>query len=1077
MRNIKGAGGGGNTQARQSIVADDSLQSSDSVRILSVISEGEIEGFPSDSFKKDIFLDDTPLQNADGTENFRSSDIQFRLGLPNQTALSGFNTTEQLAAEGVLIRADSPATRSITNADADSARLIISTDLLQRINPDNGDITKTSVSFNIQISSNDGPFTTITTDTFFGKTSGGYRRQYEFPLIGTAPWSVRVNRLTADSQDANLADKIFYDRLFEIKNSTNGFDNTAIVGAIFPADEFRSVPKIGLRLLGTKIQVPDNYDAQARTYTGIFDGSLKTAYSNNPAWVLYDWLSNERYGLGLPTNALDVYSFYSAGLYCDEQVSDGLQGTEPRYTFNEYIQNKGDFLDITLAIMSSFNANFYLEGGSIVLTVDRPKNSEWLFTAANVVCEYDEEGKLTSPPFEYSNSPTAAKYNSILVSWEDPASNFATQTELIEDFVDIEKYGHNPTEIVSFGCTSRGQVTRIGRGELFTSLYADRAITFRVARDGVFVKPGDIISVSDISQNSKRLAGRVIAKTETTIQLDQSFAFEEDVDYQISLLNSTGGLSTNFYTPDEDTDTDTLTLSTDALVGTVWGISYEDTKPVDFRVLSVDSEEDIFVIQGTLYVDSKYAFIENFTLATNSLGIENFLGKPNPPRNLEFNESLFKNIISNIVQNKTTVIWSTPLDTRGISGYEVFYSDGVNSLTDSTIENFIDLVDLSPGAYTFQVRTVNNLGQRSQLVSIGANILGLTKKPDDANNFQLVQNSRDTLTLSWDKSLDLDVVNNGTAQIRHNRNASDNAWGASHTLKSLSGDSTNVEIAYLPGTYSIKFIDSTGNYSANAKFVNTSYTEQRNLNFIETITESPAFAGNKQLVELDSDSNLELAKANTVDNYLGNIDDIVQDWDTFFEMMEASVLPAGTYTFKNKIDLGSVQSVRLHIDIASNKFTEAITIDDWLSSVDELVDIDSLGSLEEGSDIKPQIKVDDGVWSDFFEGLYFGREFEFRILFTSELLAANTKVSFLKVFADMEDKDAVGSGTSLTSADLTVTFSDTFYVVPNIQVSIYEAQDGDRVQIVSRSTSGFTINIRNGSDRVARQFGYFAKGY
>lgn len=1094
-----GKGGKGGSGSRSPVEVANSLRSKDTVSVLGVVSEGKINGFVDADPLKNIYLDDTPIRNPDGTENFKGYRVDYRLGNPFETSIPGYSFIEKEVASGGEIRQDTSITKTITDSSVDRAKVTITTDALQITDDKTGDIKATSVSFAFDLSSSGGAFVQIHSDTFSGKTSGPYRRQYVFNLpSGLAPWSIRVRRLTTDSVSALVQNRIYYTSLASIEDNLEPFNDTSLIALSFPSDVFTSEPSVSLKLRGIEVKVPHNYNPSSRIYGGLFNGTLQTAYTNNPVWILYDLITNQRYGLGAPPETIDIYSFYSASQYCDELVGNGLGGSEPRFTLNPYIRNKGGYFAIISSILASFRGNTFTRGGKLTLVVDKPKQSLYTFSQANVLVEYNEEGNLTKPPFTYQNSPSSERFNSILVGWENPEKGYESDVEVIEDEADILANGYNPTEITLIGCTSRSEAVRAGRELLFDSLAGDRTVSYETGREAYNLTPGDVVTLLDSNITNQRVGGRL--KSVSPITLDKEMSFLTGITYTFRAVNLSGELETQTFTVPSNITTDILAYvsvgSTRTISpfyalalpffdevsileeGSYWSITSPLEAGQDYKVVSIDEiDNNSFAIQGVIYKPEKYSFIETFTLNQKKLSVSNALANPLAPLNLQVSESLYENRVSNTVEAKISLIWSNPLENKSIARYEISYKkDDDNWKEDFRRDTSFDILNASPGVYTFRVRAVNSYERKSDSNQVTATIYALTKPPLDPENFSLVQNSRDTVTLNWSSSRDLDVLNKGSVLIKHHSEVGVSLWSKGVELISLPGNATSYECPYQAGTYALKFLDSTGQYCETAVFANTSLTQARATNAVAEQVENPSFSGAKQTLVVSGSGTLQLEKASFFDYYNGNIDSITTTWDEF-DNLEGAVVPSGIYTFSNPITLPTSQACRVSMVVNATVFSEEGLLDSFEGFWDGMGDVDSLGLQDQGASIRPQIKVDTSEWQDFYEGIFVGQTFYFRLLFYSTAPFTNVAISSAKAVVDMADRDLVGQSTSLTVGNRTITFASPFYVAPQAFVSILNAQNGDVLTIVSTSTTSVVLNIRNAGTNVIRDFSYYIKGY
>jgi predicted phage tail protein len=578
---VTGAGKGG---GRKPVEDPESLRSRSEAIFVTALSEGEVQGFESgvDPFTR-IFLDGVPIKNKDGSYNYTISAfytgssvlaegkgslisnvtaslgssltrqdatgkvnsvvLDYRVGTQNQDPMPGFDDVR--AEQGVNIKLSSVA-GSVSRVTASNLfnrlRIRVGVGSLFRIDKETGDCKGTSVSFSIQIRpENSSNYIKEETRTISGKSRGSVDFEYEYKLSGNGPWVVTLTRLTADPATTATSDDLYFKAIVGIVDQSFRYPNTALFGLKIGAENFSSVPQVSMDMCGMKIKIPSNYDPIARSYSGIWNGVFKTEYSNNPAWVFYDLLTNSRYGCGqfISENQVDRYSLYSIAQYCDEKVSDGKGGTEPRLTFNAYITDRGEAYDVLNSLAASFRGMLYFAEGAVVAIQDKPKNISKIFSPSNVIQEVDDNGNVTTPPFQYEGTARRARKTVALVSWNDPDDSYKGKIEYVEDAPGIDRYGYHETEIRAFGTTSQGQAQRIGRWTLLTNQLETETITFKTGTEGFFVLPGEVIGIADPAKGGKRYGGRIVDASVSTVTLDQTFTIVEDKSYSLSTFRGT----------------------------------------------------------------------------------------------------------------------------------------------------------------------------------------------------------------------------------------------------------------------------------------------------------------------------------------------------------------------------------------------------------------------------------------------------------------------------------------------------------------------------------------------------------
>lgn len=634
-----GGGGGGGSQDPPE-EDPESLRSRSEASFLGVISEGEIEGFESGvAALQKTFLDGVPIQNDDGSYNFDQQylSVGYRTGTQSQSALPGFDDVRIEQGVGVEVkRSTGSVSRTTISSELSRLRVRIGISALYRVNRNNGDVTANDISFTISIRPQGGSNFVVSQKTINGKSRTPVDFEYEFNLIGTGPWVVEVEMNSPDAADRSGEDRqhvyqVFFKAIVGILDRSFSYPNTALIGVKARAEGFTSVPTLSAELLGIKIKVPSNYNPISRTYSGVWNGTFKTAYSNNPAWVFYDLLTNTRYGAGefVTENDIDRYSLYSIAQYCDQLVPNGTGGFEPRFTFNAYITNRGEAYEVLNSIAAAFRGMLYFSEGTIVGIQDKPKSMTRIFSPANVVQETDDNGEMSTPPFQYEGTARKARKTVALVSWNDPEDQYKTKTEYVEDRAGIERYGYRETNIRALGTISQGQAQRIGRWTLLSDQLETEVVTFKVASEGLFILPGEIIGIADPAKEGKRYGGRVVSSTTSAITIDAPFTIVGGSTYQASVMLPNGTIQTRSVTNGAGS-TSALNLSSPLssapVAGAPWVLQENDSSVRKFRVTSLVEDDGIVTVLASLYDESKFSIADNDTL------LSNYRGETNRPR-------------------------------------------------------------------------------------------------------------------------------------------------------------------------------------------------------------------------------------------------------------------------------------------------------------------------------------------------------------------------------------------------------------------------------------------------------------
>ena len=585
----KGGGGGGHTP----VEAKESGRSKQLVKIVEVISEGEVYGL-ADGMKS-IYFDKTPVQNKDGSYNFKNVQVEGRVGGQVQDLMVGFNTSEKEVGVGTLVKKNLPLTRTVTDSKVSRLRLTIGVQSLFK-QEDNGDTNGTSVNFIITIGSRTYPV------SISGKYSSQYLQHHTFDNLPSVPFIVKVERTTDDSTTQRLQNNTIWSSYTEIIDTEFTYPNTALMGVKFDSEYFSNIPTRTYDLLGLKVKVPSNYDTRTRKYTGMWDGTFKIDWTDNPAWVLYDVVTNKRYGLGgrLGEFGADKWALYQVAQYCDQLVPDGFGGQEPRFTCNVWLTEQRSAYQVINDICSIFRAMPVWNGQQLTVVMDRPADPVWTYTNANV----DESG------FSYTFSARKSRHNAIQVEYADKENSYEKAIEYVSDDESIRKNGLNVKKITAFGCTSRGQAHRTALWLLQTEKLETKTVTFTVGAEGLMHIPGDIIKVADTHYAGTNIGGRVLAINGTTVTLDREITLSgnsylsyinANAKHQNIKITSVNGAEVTLDQPPVGLE----------LYG-VWSLATQQVTSQLFKALSVKEEDKgKYTIMALQHEPQKEAIVDN----------------------------------------------------------------------------------------------------------------------------------------------------------------------------------------------------------------------------------------------------------------------------------------------------------------------------------------------------------------------------------------------------------------------------------------------------------------------------------
>lgn len=565
------------------------------------LGEGEFAGGLTG---KDIYLDGTPLENADGSKNFGGVVWDFRPGTQAQQYIQGIPGSENEISMGVEISSATAWTRTFTNTLLSAVRLRIKWPSIYK-QQDNGDLVGYTINYAIDLQTDGGTWKTVLSTRVSGKTTTGYERSHriDLPQSGST-WTLRLRKTTGDANSAKVGDTMTIQSYTEVIDAKLRYPNTALLYIEFDSSQFNgSIPQISCEPSGRVIRVPDNYDPETRSYLGTWTGAFKWAWTDNPAWVFYDLVLSDRFGLGnrLTAANIDKWSLYEVAQYCDQMVPDGKggDGTEPRYTCNVYVQDRNDAYTVLRDFAAIFRGMTYWGGDQIVALADMPRDIDFSYTRANVV-----EGLFT-----YASSTTKTRYTTALVSWSDPDNAYADAMEPVFEQKLVARYGFNQLEMTAIGCTRQSEANRKGRWGILTN-NKDRVVTFSVGLDGNIPQPGYIIAVADELLSGKVTGGRIRSVNGRVIELDR-VADAAAGDRLILNLPSGAAQSRTIQAVNGNIITVTTAYGETPEAECVWVVESDELYAKQYRVVSVaDNNDGTFTISGAAHDPDKYARID-----------------------------------------------------------------------------------------------------------------------------------------------------------------------------------------------------------------------------------------------------------------------------------------------------------------------------------------------------------------------------------------------------------------------------------------------------------------------------------
>ncbi|ELX8428349.1 phage tail protein [Enterobacter hormaechei] len=685
---------GGSSSSRTPTEQPDDLQSVAKAKILVALGEGEFAGQLTG---KDIYLDGTALENADGSQNFSGVTWEFRSGTQAQKYIQGIPGTENEISVGTEVTSATAWTRTFTNTQLSAVRLRLKWPSLFK-QEDDGDLVGYSVNYAIDLQTDGGTWQTVLNTSVTGKTTSGYERSHriDLPQAGST-WTIRLRKITADANSAKIGDTMTLQSFTEVIDAKLRYPNTALLYIEFDSSQFNgSIPQISCEPRGRVIRVPDTYDPETRSYSGTWTGAFKWAWTDNPAWIFYDLVVSDRFGLGhrLTAANIDKWTLYQVAQYCDQMVPDGKggDGTEPRYTCNVYIQDRNDAYTVLRDFAAIFRGMTYWGGDQIVALADMPRDVDYSYTLANIV------GKP-----RYSSSTTKTRYTTALVSWSDPGNAYADAMEPVFEQALVARYGFNQLEMTAIGCTRQSEANRKGRWGILTN-NKDRVVSFDVGLDGNIPQPGYIIAVADELLSGKVMGGRISAVNGRVIKLDR-VADAAAGDRLILNLPSGASQSRTIQAVNGESVTVTTAYSETPQAEAVWVVESNELYAQQYRVVSVaDNDDGTFTITGAWHDPDKYARIDTGAIIDQRPVSVIPPGNQSPPANIVI--SSFSVVQQNISVETMRVSWD---QAQNAIAYEAQWrrNDGnwVNVPRSSTTS--FDVPGIYAGRYLVRVRAIN----------------------------------------------------------------------------------------------------------------------------------------------------------------------------------------------------------------------------------------------------------------------------------------------------------------------------------------------------------------------------------
>ncbi|MFI8704554.1 phage tail tip fiber protein [Citrobacter braakii] len=762
---IAGAGGKKSSgSSRTPVEADDTVNSRAMASILDLLGEGVIGGLVDGA--KSIFIDDLPILNEDGSPNFSGITWDFRDGSQDQTPMAGFDFVETPKSVNIQLKRTHDVTIAIDNDEADRVRVILKFPSLRSVDKKTGDTNGTTVKYKFQIANGDNAFKDAIAEgestsevTLTAKKTGVYYRSYELklPKPGRA-YKIRVIRITEDSNTQYIFNDTWVDSIGEIVDTPMNYPNSALVGLKVNSEQFgSSMPSRSYLVRGLKIRVPSNYNENTNTYIGVWDGTFKLLSSSNPAWILFDVLTNARYGLGqfVSESMIDLGQIYQIGRYCDEEVDNGFGGKEKRFAINTQITSRQDAYRLIQDIAGAFRGMVFWAGGMVNVMQDSPSDPVMMFTNANV-----KDGM-----FSYKGSARKDRPSVALVTYNNKEDGYKQNIEYVEDQEAMRRYGERKTEVVAFGCTSRGQAHRVGLWLLYTARMESDVISFTAGLDASFLMPGETVLIQNKYRAGKRNSGRIVAFTKNSITLDAPVTLNKAGSY-IRILNQEGEIvERDILETGEDITNVTFSKALNSgdmpVMNGVWTITEPDLEPMRVRVINVAQGDaqgtfDVTVVQNNA---SKYEAIDNgaMLIPENNTVLDPTYSKPT---NLQVTEGTYISSPGNL-SIKLVATWEGKSAEYWISWRRSDENNVSNWQSARVTEEQFEILNIAEnGQYDIQLYAVSFSGKKTDIISTVYQVKGTMTPPGSPTSLTAVGDYRNVI-LNWvnPDSIDLDHIN------------------------------------------------------------------------------------------------------------------------------------------------------------------------------------------------------------------------------------------------------------------------------------------------------------------------------
>lgn len=1140
VRGHKGGKGGSGAAPRAAREDPNTLQSFATARVVELASEGPCHGLTNDL--ESVFFDGTPVLNPDGTQNFNGVRIHQKLGYPDGAPIPGLEGTElEKVVEGdsEVTNADgTPAggitgsvARAVTDLTADAIRVKIYLPALTEQNTSNGDLKESSVNFSVQMSVDGAAYVTHYNVDLAGKTVAPYQAEYRVEIDQTyaPPQSsilVRVVRNTIDADTVAVNNRTYFSSYTVVHDVKLSYPHTAMLGVEIDSSQFGSgsIPTRHYEWDGRILSIPNNWDPETRLYSpSVWDGGFVDVdpetqpAANNPVWIVWDLLTNKRYGLGerVSPEQIDKFAFHDAAQYCDGLVDDGNGGTEPRYVFDGIINTRQPALTVLQAVCASFRGQLYWGTDQVSMMIDKPESVTKLVDPSNVV-----DGRI-----EYSGGDIKDVHTIAQVTWWDRDNEFRPTIEVYEDPEAIEALGVHIVDLICAGCTSQAQARRYGKAYLYSERHENEMAHWKASQDHMVVRPGEIVEIADPVVAGERFGGRIKSFARNsppgfdTLVIDSPITQNPSVLYSVVVELSDGTISASAthqigaFTP---SPLDTLILTTGALDAVkdpdvnqqfvvtstpLAGVEIPGVSPTQWRVLGIEEVDvGLFNVSAIRHDPNKYAIIEENIVFPETVVSQIPTGALTPvtDASVQFYETLFNGAYS----YNAEVSWRASTDAR-VRTYEfsVNFRTSEPSFPEvfswvplsSTSALTTTLPNLPPDVTAIDVKivAVDGIGNRSPDFITAFDVGTQAVIPGPVQNFSATTNFTQ-MFLTWDAltagvdpatglAADTDLLALSHYEIRYSAALTGATWGGAEILVSnIPKEATSTTGPALSGTWFIKAFDITGRSSEVAAEFVIAFRNSIPYNLIQTLTEDPAFSGTKTNTQVVG-NNLQLV-----------LGDVMADWAALEDavplsgILDYSAEITGLYDFAtDPVDLGAVFFVRVSSDVNAGVVNVG---GNFMSGWFTLAGLERMsGDAISPTLVEVQVRVTDDdpggapTWSDWIKIPASmdirARGLEFRLRLVTDNAQYSPDVDRARVDVELPTRSEQGTDTTSAVGAKAVTYAAAFQATPDTTVTVEDEVEGDYFTVDNKTREGFDINMfAAGGGRVARAVAYIATG-